>query len=51
MGVCAFLEGTVFLFLTLPYHLYFPRLTTQSCRQGEQPLGDGLNFLLGDTWA
>ena len=28
--------------------LYFPRLTSLSCRQGKQPLGDGPNFLLGD---
>ena len=26
--------------------LYFPRLTSLSCRQGKQPLGDGPNFLL-----
>ena len=31
--------------------LYFPRLTVQSCGQGEQPLGHGPNFLLGDPWA
>ena len=28
--------------------LYFPRFTPLSCGQAEQPLGDGLNFLLGD---
>ena len=31
--------------------LYFPRLSSISCRQGKQPLGDGLNFLLGDPRA
>ena len=31
--------------------LYFPRLTSLSCRQGKQPLGDGPNFLLGDPGA
>ena len=33
------------------YNLYFPRFSPLSCGQAEQPLGDGLNFLLGDPWA
>ena len=31
--------------------LYFPRLTALSCRQCEQPFGDGLDFLVGDPGA
>jgi hypothetical protein len=31
--------------------LYFPRFSSLSCGQAEQPLGDGLNFLLGDPGA
>jgi hypothetical protein len=29
--------------------LYFPRLAVVSCREGEQPLRDGLNFCGGDS--
>ena len=36
---------------TITLYLYFPRLTSLSCRQGKQPLGDGPNFLLGDPGA
>ena len=32
-------------------HLYFPRFSPVSCGQAEQPLGDGLNFLIGDPGA
>ena len=35
----------------LLFLLYFPRLAVLSCGQAEQPLGGGLNFLLGDPRA
>ena len=43
--------GQAALFGAIQTVLYFPRLTSLSCRQGKQPLGDGPNFLLGDPGA
>jgi hypothetical protein len=39
------------VFCSFHLFLYFPRFSPLSCGQAEQPLGDGLNFLVGDPGA